>query len=92
MRFFDARVRGHNDKVQREWEQTRIVAYTIAKTNDVKNKLKSPQSFWPFPWDEQKVSLKDVVLSEADRKELEERFARLGQNSKKPNSGDNSGS
>lgn len=76
---FDAVWQAWNTAAENEfkarWEQTRTIAYTIARQNDVKNKIPTPVRFMPFPWDAEKQS-KPVTLT---REEQEARFRYLAE-------------
>lgn len=51
------------------WEQTRFVAYVMAKTVDSKNKIKRPSDLLPFEWD-QNAGKKFKKMSKADLEAL----------------------
>lgn len=46
------------EKEQTEWERARAIAFSAARfggNSDPKKFPKTPQKFWPFPWDRKKV-------------------------------------
>lgn len=49
--FFSFRQKAHAEKFRNEWEQTRYIAFVVAKTVDSKNRLKKPSQLLPFDWD-----------------------------------------
>jgi hypothetical protein len=57
-------VAGYQRRLQNSWEQTRAIAYNVARfgQSNPKKFPKTPQAFWPLPWDEQKEAApKDAV-------------------------------
>ena len=45
---------GYQQREQSEWERTRAICYNVARfgQSNPKKFPKTPQAFWPLPWDE----------------------------------------
>jgi hypothetical protein len=59
---------GHEESSRLQWEHTRMICFTVARyACDQKGFPKTPQAFWPFPWDEQgcKPDSKSILESHA---------------------------
>jgi hypothetical protein len=49
--YFKYRQEAHFEQFKNGWEQTRFVAYIVAKTVDSKKQIKKPADLLPFSWD-----------------------------------------
>ena len=69
--FFSFRQKAHAEKFRNEWEQTRYIAFVVAKTVDSKNRLKRPSQLLPFDWDAKSDLKRYDELSESERESLD---------------------
>ena len=69
--FFSFRQKAHAEKFRNEWEQTRYIAFVMAKTVDSKNRLKRPSQLLPFDWDAKPDLKKLDEFTEAERAEFD---------------------
>lgn len=49
--YFYSRVKHYAATVRDSWEQTRFIAYVVAKTVDSKKRILKPSDLLPLPWD-----------------------------------------
>lgn len=66
---------GYNERQKGEWERARMISWNIHAHSmmDKQHKEKSPQAFWPLPWDsEVKVSRSPKAIMEHHRKMQEQ--------------------
>jgi hypothetical protein len=75
-RYVAARIRGQRAieriKYESGWEQARLIAWTVARQNDRKEKFKKPTNFLQFPWE--KGGLVSVELDEETRAVMMQRL------------------
>ena len=62
--YFSARQKAHMERFKDEWEQTRFIAYVMAKTVDSKNRIKRPADLLPFEWDAKAKKRKKLTPAE----------------------------
>lgn len=75
--MFKYRQDGFSEDFRNGWEQTRFIAYIMAKTVDSKSKIKKPSDILPFAWDgggkKRKSNLKTKAqMTDAEREEFEQ--------------------
>ncbi len=59
-------IEGHEANVRHDWEIARAVAFSGARFSMNGCKAKTPEKFWPFPWDKREVSnYKDIMQQHA---------------------------
>lgn len=68
--YFAARQEAYTEQYRNGWEQTRFLAYVVAKTVDSKKKIRKPSDLLPLPWDAPAKKFKKLTAEE--RKALEE--------------------
>lgn len=65
--YFEAKQEAHFERFKNEWEQTRFIAFVVAKTVDSKKRIRKPSDLLPFDWDEQaKKKAKKLTAEEIE--------------------------
>lgn len=64
--YFYAREAAAYEAIKTGWEQTRFLAYVMAKTVDTKKRIKRPADLLEFPWDGKARKTKFKRISMAD--------------------------
>lgn len=63
-RYFAARQKAYFEQFKNGWEQTRFIAFVVAKTVDSKRKIKKPADLLPFSWDAKVKKRKKLTADE----------------------------
>jgi hypothetical protein len=73
-------IEGYNERMRTEWEMTRAVCFNVARfgNSDPKKFPKTPEKFWPLPWDKVTLMPAKTILEQharmvAIRKSFEEK-------------------
>jgi hypothetical protein len=76
-RYFSARQKAHTENFTDGWEQTRFIAYVMAKTVDSKKRIRKPADLLPFPWDAPTKKFKKITAEEREALEKFDKEADL---------------
>jgi len=75
--FIYARIEAHTETFKNGWEQTRFIAYVMAKTVDSKKRIRKPADLLPFPWDAPTKKFKKITAEEREALEKFDKEADL---------------